>query len=237
MLHSICQQIPETQQWPQDWKRLILFPVPKKGSTKECAKHRTVALICHASKVMLKILHARLQHYANQELPVVQVGFRKGRETRDQIADMRWIIEKARNSRKTAISCFIDYAKVFDCVDHNKLGKAHKEMEIPDHLTCLLRNLYTGQEATVRTMHGLRLRKEYNRAVCCHPVCLTYTLSTSWEMLGWMSYILESRYTGETATTSDMRWCYSNGRKRRRTKEPLDEGEGGEWKSQLKTKY
>ena len=153
MLHSTCQQIWKTQQWPQDWKRLILFPVPKKGSTKECAKHRTVALICHASKVMLKILHARLQHYANQELPVVQVGFRKGRETRDQIADMRWIIEKARNSRKTAISCFIDYAKVFDCVDHNKLGKAHKEMEIPDHLTCLLRNLYTGQEATVRPLY------------------------------------------------------------------------------------
>ena len=100
VLHSLCEQIWKTQQWPQDWKRSILIPIPKKGSTKECANHQTIALISHASKVMLKILHARLQHYVNQELPDVQAGFRKGRGTRDQIANICWIIEKAREFQK-----------------------------------------------------------------------------------------------------------------------------------------
>ena len=117
-------------------------------------KYHTVALISHASKVMLKILQARLQQYMNHELPDVQAGFRKGRGTRDQIANSRWIMEKAREFQKNIYFCFIDYAKVFDCVDHNKLWKILKEMGIPDHLTCLLRNLYAGQEATVRTGHG-----------------------------------------------------------------------------------
>ena len=103
---------------------------------------------------MLKILQARLQQYVNCELPVVQAGFRKGRGTRDQIADMHWIIEKAREFQTNIYFCFIDYAKAFDCVDHNKLRKIMKEMGIPDHLICLLRNLYAGQEATVRTGHG-----------------------------------------------------------------------------------
>ena len=108
----------------------------------------------HASKVMLKILQARLQQYVNRELPDVQAGFRKGRGTRDQIANVRWIIEKAREFQKNIYFCFIDYAKAFDCVDHNKLWKILKEMRIPDHLTCHLRNLYAGQEAAVRTGHG-----------------------------------------------------------------------------------
>ena len=103
---------------------------------------------------MLKILQARLQQYMNRELPDVQAGFRKGRGTRDQIAHIHWIIEKAREFQKNIYFCFIDYAKAFDCVDHNKLWKILKEMGIPDHLTCLLRNLYAGQEATVRTGHG-----------------------------------------------------------------------------------
>ena len=111
------------------------------------------ALISHASKVMLKILQTRLQQYVNQELPDVQAGFRKGRGTRDQIANIRWIMEKARDFQKNIYFCFIDYAKDFDCVFHNKLWKILKEMGIPDHLTCLLRNLYAGQEATVRTGH------------------------------------------------------------------------------------
>ena len=113
----------------------------------------TVALISHTSKVMLKILQARLQH-VNHELPDVQAGFRKGRGTRDQIANIHWIIEKAREFQKNIYFCFIDYAKAFDCVDHNKLWKISQEMGIPDHLTGLLRNLYAGQEATVRTRHG-----------------------------------------------------------------------------------
>ena len=109
------------------------------------------ALISHASKVMLKILQARLQQYVNHELPDVQAGFRKGRGTRDQIAIIHWIVEKAREFQKNIYFCFIDYAKAFDCVDHNKLWKILKEMGIPEHLTHLLRNLYAGQEATVRT--------------------------------------------------------------------------------------
>ena len=154
VLHSICQQIWKTQQWPQDWKRSVFIPVPKKGNPKECWNYRSVALISHASKVMLKILQARLQQSMNRELPNVQAGFRKGRGTRDQISNIRWIIKKAREFQKNIYFCFIDYAKAFDCVDHSRLWKILKEMGIPDHLICLLRNLYAGQEATVRTGHG-----------------------------------------------------------------------------------
>ena len=152
-MYLLCQQIWKTQQWPQDWKRSILIPITKKGSTNEYANYQTIALISHTSKVMLKNLHARLQHYANQELPDVQTGFRKGRGTRDQIANICWIIENAREFQKNIHLFFIHYAKVFDCVDHNKWWKALKEMGILDHLTCLLRNLYAGQEATVRTLY------------------------------------------------------------------------------------
>ena len=105
--------------------------------------YHTIALISHTSKVMLKILQARLQQYVNREL--AEAGFRKGRGTRDQIANIHWIIEKAREFQKNICFCFIDYAKAFDCVDHNKLWKILQEMGIPDHLTCLLRNLYAGQ--------------------------------------------------------------------------------------------
>ena len=113
----------------------------------------TVELISHASKVILKVLQTRLQQYVDCELPDVQAGFRKGRGTRDQIANIRWIIKTAREFQKNIYFCFIDFAKDFDCVDHNKLWKILKEMGIPDHLTYLLRNLYTGQEATVRIEH------------------------------------------------------------------------------------
>ena len=150
MCHSICQQVRKTQQWPQDWKRSVFIPIPKKGNAKECSDYRTIALVSHASKVMLKILQARLQQYMNCELPGVQAGFRKGRGTRDQIANIRWIIEKPREFQKNIYFCFIDYAKAFDCVDHDKLWKILKEMEIPDYLTYLLRNLYAGQEAQPR---------------------------------------------------------------------------------------
>ena len=164
-------------------KRSVFFPIPKKGSANECSNYPTIALISHASKVMLKILQARLQQYMNRELPDVQAGFRKGREIRDQIANIRWIMEKAREFQRNTYLCFIDYAKAFDCVDHNKLWKILKEMGIPQHLTCLLRNLYAGQEATVRTGHeqqtGSKWEKEYVKAVYCHPAYLTYMQSTS----------------------------------------------------------
>ena len=122
VLHSICQQIWTTQQWPQDWKRSVFIPIPKKGNTKECSNYCIIA----ASKVMLKILQARLQQYMNREIPDVQAGFRKGRGTRDQIANIRWIIQKARVFQKNIYFCFIEYAKAFDCVDHNKLWKIHQ---------------------------------------------------------------------------------------------------------------
>ena len=115
---------------------------------------------------MLKILQASLQQYANSELPDVQVGFRKGRGTRDKIANIYWIIKKAREFKKNIYFCFIDYAKVFDCVDHNKLWKTFQEMGIPDHLTCLLRNLYAGQEAIVRTGHGTTDCFQIREGVC-----------------------------------------------------------------------
>ena len=126
--------------------------IPKKGNAKECSNYCTSALISHASKVMLKILQARLQQHMNRELPDVQAGFRKSRGTRDPIANIYWIIEKAREFQKNTYFCFIDYTKAFDCVDLNKLWKIIKE--ITDHLTCLLRNLYAGQEGTVRARHG-----------------------------------------------------------------------------------
>ena len=123
VVHSICQQIWETQQWPQDWERSVFIPIPKKGNAKECSNYRTIALISHASKVMLKILQARLQQYVNHGLPDVQAGFKKSRGTRDQISNICWIMEKAREFQKNIYFCFIDYARAFDCVDHNKLWK------------------------------------------------------------------------------------------------------------------
>ena len=134
MLHSICQEIWKTQQWPQDWKRLVFILIPEKGNAKECSNYHTVALISHTSKLMLKILQARLQQYLNCELPDVQAGFRKGRRSRDQIASICWIIEKVREFQKKFYFCFIDYAKAFDCADHNKLSKILTEMLIPDTL-------------------------------------------------------------------------------------------------------
>ena len=138
----------KTQQWPQDWKRSVFISSPKKGHAKKCSNYHTVSLISHTSKVMLEILQARLQQYVNCELPDVQARFRKGRGTRDQITNIHWIMEKARAFQKNIYFCFIDYAKAFDCVDHNKLWKILEEMGIPDHLTSLLRNLYAGQEAS-----------------------------------------------------------------------------------------
>ena len=144
----------------------IFILIPKKGNAKECSNYHIIALISHASKVMLKILQARLQQYVNRELPDVQAGFRKGRGTRDQIDNICWIIKKAREFQKNIYFCFIDYIKAFDCVDHNKLWNIFQDMEIPDHLTCLLRNLYAGQEATVRTGHGTMDWFQIGNRVC-----------------------------------------------------------------------
>ena len=172
VLHSICQQIWKTQQWPQYWKGSVFIPNPKKGNAKECSNYCTIALFSLTSKVMPKILQASLQQYVNCELPDVHAGFRKGRETRDQIANILWIIKKAREFQKNIYFCFINYAKTFDYVNHNKLWKILKEIVIPDHLTCLLRNLYAGQEATVRTGHGTTAPTATAAAKSLQP-CLT----------------------------------------------------------------
>ena len=126
VLHTICQQIWKTQQWPRDWKRSVFIPISEKDNAKECSNYPTIALISHASKVMLKILQARLQQYVNHELPDVQAGFKKGRGTRDQIANIHWITKKTRNFQEIIYFCFIDYAKSFDSVYHNKCGKFFK---------------------------------------------------------------------------------------------------------------
>ena len=214
MLHSICQQIWKTQQWPQDWKRSVFIPIPKKGNAKECSNYHTITLILHANKVMLKILQARLQQYVNWQLPDVQAGFRKSRGTRDQIANIHWTIEKAREFQKNfwdyfwIYFCFTDYTKAFDCVDHNKLWKILKEMGIPDHLTCPLRNLYAGQEATVRTGHGTTDCFQIGKGVhqgCILSLCL-FNL--------YAEYIMRNagldeaqdgiQISGEISITSDM---------------------------------
>ena len=144
---------------------------------------------------MLKILQASLQQYINQEIPDVQAGFRKGRGTRDQIANVWWIIEKAIEFQKNINFCFFDYATAFDCVDHNKLWKILQEIGVPDHLTCLLRNLYANKkqqlELDMEQQTGPKSGKEYIKAVYCHPAYLTYMQSTSFEMSGWMKHKLE----------------------------------------------
>ena len=154
---------------------------------------------------MLKILQARFQQYVNHEFPDVQARFRKGRGTRDPIANIHWIIEKAREFQKNI--CFIEHTKAVDCVGHSKLWRILEEKGIPDHLTYLLRNLYAGQEATELDMEqqtGSKSGKEYVKAIYCHPAYLTYMQSTSWEMPGWMKHKLESRLPGEISITLDM---------------------------------
>ena len=154
VLQSIWQQIWKTQQWPQNWKMSVFIPIPKKGNAKECSNYpyNQIHFTCQYSYAQNPSSQALAAHEPKR--PDVEAGFRKGRGTRDQIANNHWIIEKAREFQKNIYFCFIDYAKAFDYVDHSKLWKILKEMGIPDHLTCLLRNLYAGQEATVRTRHG-----------------------------------------------------------------------------------
>ena len=161
MLRSICHQICKAQQWPQDWKRSVFIPIPKKGNAKEDSNYHTTALISHASKVMLKILQTRLQQYIHCKLPDVQAGFRKDRGTRDQIAYILHLLDHWKSKRgpeKHLLLLYWLHQSLW--VNHNKQWKILQEVGIPEHLTCLLRNLYAGQEATVRTGHGTT---DYNK--------------------------------------------------------------------------
>ena len=142
------------------------FQSQRKAMPKNVQTTAQIALISHTSKVLLKILQARLQQYVNRDLPDGQAGFRKHRGTRDQIANIHWTIKKAIEFQKNIYFCFIDYAKAFDCVDHNKLWKILKELGIPDHLTWLLRNLFAGQEATLITRHGTTEWFQIRKRVC-----------------------------------------------------------------------
>ena len=193
-----------------DWGYLELFYNFEKKwwLTVVWSNYRTNTLISHISKVMFKTLKARLQQYVNHELPDVQAGFRKGRGTRDQIANICWIIEKLREFQKNIYFCFIDYAKAFNCVDHNKLWKILEEMGIPDHWpasweTCMQvrkQQLELDMEQETGSISG----KENVKGVYCHPAYLTSMQSTSWEMLGLKKHRLESRLPGEISITSDM---------------------------------
>ena len=174
-------------------EKSVFISISKKSNTKECSNYSTIMLVSHASKVMLKILQARLQQWTssvNRELSDVQVGFRKSRGTRDQIDNIWWIIEKAREFQKNFYFCLIDYDKAFDYVDHNKLWKILEEMGIPDHLTCLLQNLYASQEATVRTRHGTMDWFRIGKRICQGCIflflgdglapCLLYNVTNLW---------------------------------------------------------
>ena len=182
----------------------------------------------------------RVQQYVNQELSDVQAGFRKSRGTRDQIANILWVIEKAKEFQKNIYFFFIDNAKAFGCVDHNKLWKILQEMGISDHLICLLRNLYAGEDATVRTGHetmdwfqiGICFKTAY-----CHSVYLTYIQNTSCRILGWMKKKLESNCQEKYQCPQICRWHYPYGRKPGGTKDLFDENEIGEWKRWLKMQH
>ena len=196
VLHS-CQQIWKTQQWPQDWKRSVFIPISKKGNTKKCWNHHTIAFISHTSKVMLKIFQARLQQYMNHELPDVQAGFRKGRGTRDQIANICWIIKKAREFQKVSISALLTMPKPLTVWITINCGKFWKRWEYQTTWpasweTCIqVRKQQLEPDFEQQTVS--KLGKEIVKAVYCHPAYLTCMQSTSWETLGWRKHKLESR--------------------------------------------
>ena len=231
VLHPICQQILKAQQWPQGWRRSVFIPIPKKGNAKECSNYCTIALISHASKVMLKILQVRLQQYMNHELPDVQAGFRK--RQRNQKSNCQHLLDHWKSKRvpeKHLLLLSWLYQSLWLC-GSNKLWKILKEMGIPDHLTCLLKNLYEGYEATVKTGPGttdwFQIGKEYIKAVYCHLAYLNSMQSTSWETgwrTGWNQDCWEKYQQPQIC-----RWHHPCGRKWR-TKETFDESEKGEWK-------
>ena len=242
MLHSICQHIWKTQQWPQDWKRSVFIPIPKKGNAKECSNYRTIALLSHSRKVMLKILQARLQQYVNCELPDVQAGFRKSRGTRDQIANIRWIIVKSKRVPEKISTCALlttpKPLTVWITINRGKFWMRWEyQTTWPASWEICMQVKKQQLEPDMERQTGSKLGTEYVKAVYCHLAYLTYIQNTSWEMPGWMKHKLESRLPGKIPITSICRWHHPYGRKRKRTKEPLNESERGDWKSWLKTQH
>ena len=189
VLHSICQKIWKTQQWPQDWKRSVFISIPKKGNAKECSHYRTIALISHVSKVVLKIFQARIQQYLNRELPDVPAAFRQGRGTRDQIANICWIIKNAREFQKTSTSALLTMPTPLTVWITTNCGKSLKRWEKqttlpPEKSVCWSRSKLEQQAMNMEQQAGSRLGKEYIKAVYCPPACLTYMQSTPCEMPG-----------------------------------------------------
>ena len=195
VLHSICQQIWKIQQWPQDWKRSVFILIPKKGNAKECSNYHTIALISHTSKVMLKILQAKLQQYVNNELPDVQAGFRKGRGTRDQIANIHWIIGKTREfQKKNLLLLFWLCQRLWLCASEKTMENSERDGNTRPASWKICMHVRKQQlELDMKQQTGSKSGKEYVKAVYCHPAYLTYMQSTSWEMLDWMKHKLESR--------------------------------------------
>ena len=154
IIHRLCNKIWKCKEWPEDWKKAVFLPIPKKGDTRDCANNRTISLISHASKVLLHIIAERIRNHLESELPPEQAGFRKGRGTRNQIGNLRNLMEKNREFQQPLYLCFIDYSKAFDCVQHGKLWIIMKEMGFSAHVIDLIRSLYKEQEATVRTECG-----------------------------------------------------------------------------------
>ena len=208
-LHSIGQQIWKTQQWPQDWKRSVFIAIPKKGNPKECSNYRTIALISHAGKVMLKILQARLQQLWTENFQTFKLVLEKAEEPEIKLPTSARSLKKQESSRKTSISALLTMPvpSTVWITQPSTVWQILKEMGIPDHLTCLLRNLYAGQEATVRTGHGTTDWFQIGKGVCqgciLSPAYLTYMQSTSWETLVWKKHKLKSRLLGEISITSD----------------------------------
>ena len=190
VLHLICQQIWKTQQWPQDWKRSVFILIPKRRNAKDCSNYLTIVSISHASKVMLKILQPRFQQYVNRELPDVQVGFRKGRGTRDQIANIGWIIKRQGNSRKKSTSASVIMLKPFTVWITTNCGCFWKRWEyqttLPASWEICMQVKKQQLESDMEQQTGYKLGKEYIKAVYCHLAYLTYIQSTSCKMLDWM---------------------------------------------------
>ena len=207
MLLLKCQRIWKTQQWPQDWKRSVFIPVLKKGNTKECSNCCTIILISHTSKVMLKILQARLWQDVIQELPDVQAGFKEGRGTRDQITSIHWIIEKARVPEKHLLLLYWLGQSLWLC-GSQQTGKFLKRWKhhttLPAFWVICMQVKKQELEPDMEQQTGSKLGEEYIKAVYCHPAYLTYMQSTSWELLDWMKHKLAARLPGEVSITSDM---------------------------------
>ena len=244
MLWKCCTQYASKfgkQQWLQDWKRSVFILIPKKGKAKESSSYGTIALISYASKVMLKILQARLQQYLNWKLPDVQDGFRKSRGTRDQTANTHWIIKKAKEFQKNIYFCFIDDAKAFDCVDHRKLWKILKELELSDQLICLLRNLYVSQEAIVRTGHGTMNRFQLGKGVCQGCILLPCLFNLYAGYIIQHARLVEAQAGIKIAgkNINNLRYADDTTIIEEREKElrSLNGSERGEWKSWLKTTF